>query len=70
MKGKLMFMKRDEEVNVFDVINHKGEELGEIYYMDSWKQFVFESYDGSYYSYDCMREIADYLVRLTESRGY
>lgn len=70
MKGKLMFVKRDGEDDVFDVINHKGEELGEVYYYSDWKQFVFESYDGSYCSSDCMRGIADYLDRLTESKGF
>lgn len=67
MKGYLKFKKKDdEEEQIFDVLNHEGEELGEIYYSEDWDQYVFESNGECYYSYDCLDEISKFLQKLNK----
>ena len=61
---KVRFEKVEDEDGLWYVYNHKGEHLGEIFYKNSWKRWIFEPDSETYYSSECLEQIIEFLKKL------
>ena len=57
----LVFDKQEQ--GGFIVRNAEGEVLGEIWYYNDWKCYVWQQYDDVVMSWDCLVEIVDFIRR-------
>lgn len=59
-------LSKSGKTKVWSVHNiHTGEEIGYIRWQGSWRKYVFEDYGPSYYDWQCLRQIADFIERAT-----
>jgi len=46
--------------------SHSGEELGVISWRGTWKRWVFNPESLTYFSQDCLNDIADFIGRINK----
>jgi hypothetical protein len=71
MKGRLKFNLLEgtkKEPEVIEVINHRGEFLGEIYYKGRWKKWIFQPDMETFYDASCLLEVVKQLNKLDANR--
>ncbi|MCJ7816324.1 MAG: hypothetical protein MUP55_00565 [Candidatus Aenigmarchaeota archaeon] len=69
--GHLRFTETKDtgKTKVFSVFsNHDDSELGEIKWHISWRCYVFNSFTGVIWSWDCLRELSDFIKSLMDER--
>lgn len=42
--------------------------LGYVQLYDPWNQYVFETIQGAVFSFDCLADIRDFLLKVTKER--
>ena len=62
MKNRLELKQYLDDKTVYYVQNKKREKLGDIYFYNDWKKWVFESEIGIIFSDDCLLEIAGFVT--------
>ena len=50
---------------IYGIFNKKKECLGEIYFYKEWKKWVFESEEKIVFTWDCLKEIGDFMKGLS-----
>lgn len=48
--------------------NKQKEKLGDIYFYDDWKKWVFESEMGIVFTWDCLKEVSEFVKVFAESK--
>ena len=48
--------------------NRSGDQLGEIGYYAEWRQFVMYAAEFTFWSHDCLRDVADFTQQLNRER--
>jgi len=61
MKKRLVLKKYLDDEKVYYIQNKKREKLGEIYFYDDWKKWVFESEQGIIFTWDCLIELSKFV---------
>jgi len=62
MKEFLTFIKRPRG---YMVLNKRNQDiLGQIYYYEKWKRWVFESFEDSFFSIECLEQISGLVKAL------
>jgi len=71
MKGRIKLIENKQKTDesnttIYDVINKKGDELGEVYFDSEWKKIVFCGGIGAYFDVSCLKR----LIELMEDLNY
>ena len=68
MEGRIKFeldVGNSTDVDkVYDVLNHKDEELGKVYFNSDWNKWVFAPIYDSYFDAECLSRIVQRLLEL------
>ncbi|MBY8999253.1 MAG: hypothetical protein KGD60_16230 [Candidatus Thorarchaeota archaeon] len=68
MKGYVNFVRNYEKGSdsdaVYDIVNKRGEELGDIAYDDKWKTWIFNAGIGAYFDIKCLSKVMAFLQEL------
>jgi len=71
MKSHIEFVRNYEKGSdadaVYDVVNKKGEELGDIGFNDKWKTWIFNADIGAYFDVKCLQKVIDFLKELNNN---
>lgn len=62
MKKFLKFDKNKD--NSYEVKNIYGANLGQIYYYNTWKKYVFEPYENTFFDKSCMKQLIEFMETL------
>ena len=69
MKNRLTFKPYIDDMNRYYVENKKKEKLGDIYFYDGWKKWVFESEMGIIFTWDCLLELSELVNEIRKQKG-
>jgi len=61
--GKFMNVFKVED-QVYEVIDRKHQRLGMITYYKAWNRYVFEGDVGTFYSWDCLKPLYNFMRDL------
>lgn len=63
----MTYLKIEKSSNNYYLIkNYKDVPLGEILFERLWRKFVFRPFRGTYYTHECLQDLAAYTESLTE----
>ncbi len=74
MKTKYKWIRFEELPNPrkkttkWKCINTSDEELGEVYWLNHWRQYVYYSTGWNEYNNGCLTDIADFLTQLNKKQ--
>ena len=53
-----------EGLDLYQVVNKKGDILGDIYFHEDWNAFVWEQKEDIILTWDCLKEIEGFLLEV------
>ena len=53
---------------VYTVYNKKGQDLGKIFFRSKWNRHIFEAYEGTFFDWECMKQISEFLHELDNKK--
>jgi hypothetical protein len=56
----------DRKTDMWEIISINQVQLGIIRFSGAWRQYVFESFDGTYWSYGCLEQVIEFLKEQNE----
>ena len=63
------FENKDKKTRIFRVNSmYDGLYLGMIRWHTGWRQYIFEPFENTFYSWDCLKDLSDFIKNLMEER--
>ena len=75
MKCKLSFVRnyekgsKDDSDIVYDIVNQRELEIGDICYSHKWRTWIFNADIGAFFDVTCLQQIIDELNRLNKLKS-
>lgn len=65
---KFVLSEKKPKTEVYIVMTHDNDYLGEIKWHGPWRQYCFYPYQGTIFNTGCMQYIIDFIKELMEAR--
>ncbi len=60
--------RKNAKTDIYDIINKQNEIIGWILWRPGWRQYIFSPEQETNWSWDCLKEVSDFIKQLMEER--